>query len=27
VLDGARYKDGVKVTDDETSTTDERVAA
>jgi len=26
VLDGAKFKDGVKVTDDET-TTDERVAA
>ncbi len=27
VLDGARFKDGIKVTDDETTTTDERVAA
>jgi len=26
LLDGARFKDGIKVTDDET-TTDERVAA
>jgi len=26
VLDGAKFKDGIKVTDDET-TTDERVAA
>jgi transposase-like protein len=27
LLDGATYKDGIKVTDDETTTTDERVAA
>jgi putative transposase len=27
VLDGATFKDGIKVTDDETTTTDERVAA
>ena len=27
VLDGAKFKDGVKVTDEETTTTDERVAA
>lgn len=27
VLDGAQYKDGVKVTDDEDTTTDEKVAA
>jgi hypothetical protein len=27
VLDGATFKDGVKVTDDETTTQDERVAA
>jgi putative transposase len=27
VLDGAKFKDGIKVTDDETTTTDEKVAA
>jgi len=27
VLDGAKFKDGIKVTDDDTTTTDERVAA
>jgi hypothetical protein len=27
VLDGAKFNDGVKVTDDETTTTDEKVAA
>ena len=27
VLTGATFKDGIKVTDDETTTTDERVAA
>ncbi len=27
VLDGARFKDGIQVTDDDTTTTDERVAA
>jgi hypothetical protein len=27
VLDGATFKDGMKVNDDETTTTDERVAA
>ena len=27
VLDGVKFKDGIKVTDDETTTTDEKVAA
>jgi hypothetical protein len=27
VLAGAKFKDGIKVTDDETTTTDEKVAA
>jgi putative transposase len=27
VLDGVKFKDGVKVTDDDTTATDERVAA
>ena len=27
VLDGAKFKDGIKVTDDDTTTTDEKVAA